>query len=147
NQKLIQLEGLKDAVAVSKMKLEIATFEDRLISSSRQSGEEFNFIDSVLHEPMLNSSRQVLSQKIITFERAHELSEKSLSDARSWRLTTLFGIIASTTLAPVLVNPILNHFGVLDGYSKDVSSVIGVAVSMVLVSAVAWLASVTAKRQ
>lgn len=146
NRKLFELESLKDAVAVSKMKLEIAIFEDRLISSSRQSGEVFNFIDSVLHEPMLSSSRQVLSQKITTSERSHELSEKSLSDARSWRLTILFGIIASTTLTPVLVNPILNYLDVLDGYSKDISSVIGVAVSMVLVSAVAWLASVTAKR-
>lgn len=146
HQKLFEVEGLKDAVGVARVKLEIAVFEDRLVSSSRQSGEVFNFIDSVLKEPMMESSRQALSNKINTFERAFELSEKSLSDARSRRLSSLFGIIASAALAPVLVSPALNYFGVLEGYSQDAASMIGVAVSILVVTVVAWIASVTAKR-
>lgn len=146
HHKLFEVEDLKDAVEVARVKLEIAVFEDRLVSSSRQSGEVFNFIDSVLKEPMMTSSRQALSKKINTFERALELSEKSLSDARSRRLSLLFGIIASAALAPVLVSPALNYFGVLEGYSKDAASVIAVMVSILVVTVVAWIASVTANR-
>ncbi|MHA6638337.1 hypothetical protein ACP6JA_06760 [Stutzerimonas frequens] len=146
HQKLFEVEGLNDAVGVARVKLEVAVFEDRLISSSRQSGEVFNFIDSVLKEPMMESSRQALSNKINTFERAFELSEKSLSDARNRRLSSLFGIIASAALAPVLVSPALNYFGVLEGYSQEAASMIGVAVSILVVTVVAWIASVTAKR-
>ncbi|KZX56673.1 hypothetical protein A3710_21765 [Stutzerimonas frequens] len=146
HQKLFEVEDLASAMEVAKVKLEIAVFEDRLISSSRQSGEVFNFIDSVLKEPMMEAVRQALSKKINTFERAFELSEKSLSDARSRRLSLLFGIIASAALAPVLVSPALNYLGVLEGYSQDAASMIAVAASILVVTVVAWIASVTAKR-
>ena len=125
------IDKCKTAIDVARLELKILKFEESLISAHKY-GEIARYIDEVRRGEHLNTICKLLHKKIETVRKALELDEKVLSESYTRRITIIFGIIASATLSPELVQPLAKYYG-FNFADEQVNKLIGIGVSVVAV--------------
>ncbi|CDF82208.1 hypothetical protein PKB_0840 [Pseudomonas knackmussii B13] len=80
--------------------------EEQILRSTRRLGEISSFFKSVQDQPELKSSIKHLEQKFLTVEQLLNFKEKISSEKHNKKLTIVFGIIASVSISPEIIQPI-----------------------------------------
>ena len=124
------LDKCKKAIDVARLELHILKFEESLISAHKY-GEIARYIEVVRRGSHLTTVCNILHKKVETVRKALELDEKISSESYTRRITVIFGIIASATLSPELMQPLAKLYGFT--FDEQVGKVVGMAASVVVV--------------
>ncbi|WP_192553324.1 hypothetical protein [Pseudomonas sp. IzPS59] len=125
------LERCKSAIDVARLELKILSFEESLLSAHKY-GEIAQYLEEVKRGDHLVSVCRLLHKKIDTIRKALELDEKIASESYTRRITIIFGIIASATLSPELMQPLAKYYGLT--FAEDhVGKIFGIGVSVAVV--------------
>ncbi|WP_139835887.1 hypothetical protein [Pseudomonas sp. R16(2017)] len=126
------LDKCKTAIDVARVELEILEFEETLLSAHKY-GEIAKYIEEVQNGNQLTTIYKLLHKKIETVRKALELDDKIKSESYTRRITIFFGIIASATLSPELLQPIAKYFDLLPP-NGDLAKLYGIGASVVVVA-------------
>lgn len=124
----LDLDKCKTAIDVARLELKIMNFEESLISAYKY-GEVAKYLDEVKRGDLLTTVCKLLNKKIEIVRKALELDEKISSESATRRITIIFGIIASATLSPELMQPLVKLFGIT--YGDPIDKLIGISASVV----------------
>lgn len=128
------LERCKKTIDVARLELKILSFEESLLSAYKY-GEIANYLDEVKRGDHLTTICKLLRKKIEIVHKALELDEKIASETYTRRITIIFGIIASATLSPELMQPLAKIYGIPFA-DEQVGKIIGIGASVVVVVSV-----------
>jgi hypothetical protein len=128
----IGLDKCKTAIDVARLELDILGFEEALVSVHKY-GEIAKYIEEVQKGDQLTTICRLLHKKIETVRKALELDDKVKSESYTRRITIIFGIIASATLSPELMQPIANYFDVAPE-NGDLAKLYGIGASVIVVA-------------
>lgn len=137
------LDRCKTAMDVARLELDILGFEETLLSAHKY-GEIAKYIEEVQKGDHLATIYKLLHKKIETVRKALELDDKIKSESYTRRITIIFGIIASATLSPELMQPIAKYFGVAPE-SGDLAKLYGIGASVIVVVGLLTLSHYTFK--
>lgn len=125
------LNTCKTAIDVARLELKILMFEESLISAHKY-GEIAEYLEEVKRGDHLTTVCKLLHKKIETVRKALELDDKVMSESYTRRITIIFGIIASATLSPELMQPLAKLYGIT--FANDqVDKLVGIGASVVAV--------------
>ncbi|WP_313042245.1 hypothetical protein [Pseudomonas sp.] len=130
----LDLGRCKTAINVARLELEVMSFEESTISAHKY-GEIAKYIESVKCGEYMVMTSKLLHKKFESVRKAIELDEKIASESYSRRITIIFGIIASATLSPELMQPLSKYFGIASG-DENLSKLYGIGASVVVVVSV-----------
>ena len=125
------IDRCKSAIVVARQELRVLRFEESLISAHKY-GEIAKYIEFVKRGDHLTTVCKLLHKKIETVRKALELDEKVSSEAYARRITIIFGIIASATLSPELMQPLAKFYGISFA-DEHVGKLVGIGASVVVV--------------
>lgn len=125
------LDRCKTAIDVARIELEILKFEESLLAAHKY-GEIAKYLDAVRRGDHLATIWNLLHKKIETVRKALELDEKIKSESYTYRLTIIFGIIASATLSLELMQPLAKFYGITFA-DEQVGKLVGIGASVVAV--------------
>jgi hypothetical protein len=137
------LDKCKAAIGVARIELNILEFEETLLSVHKY-GEIAKYIEEVQRGDQLTTIYKLLHKKIETVRKALELDDKIKSESYTRRITIIFGIIASATLSPELMQPIAKHFDMAPE-NGDLAKLYGIGASVIVVAALLNLSHYTFK--
>ncbi|MCJ9708198.1 hypothetical protein LWS69_04100 [Bordetella hinzii] len=100
-----ELDECNTSADVARLELKLMSLDESFFNGHRY-GETQNFFDSVKSSARTSGSRLLVQQKVDVARKALELSEKIASDHDTRWITLTFGVLASATLSPELVQPI-----------------------------------------
>ncbi|MCK1786179.1 hypothetical protein L9Z73_18035 [Pseudomonas sp. TNT11] len=134
----IGINRCKTAIDVARLELKVLKFEESLLSAHKY-GEIAKYMGEVKKGYHLTTVYEILCKKIETVRKSLELDEKIASESYTRRITIIFGIIASATLSPELMQPLAKILGLTYGESIDkiigiIASVVGVATFLLVVN-------------
>jgi len=124
----IGLDKCKTAIDVARLELKILKFEESLLSAHKY-GEIAKYMEEVKKGYHLATVCKVLHKKVETVRKALELDEKVASESSTRRITIIFGIIASATLSPELMQPLAKFLGF--SYGDQIDKLVGISASVV----------------
>ncbi|WP_144411624.1 hypothetical protein [Azotobacter chroococcum] len=127
----LDLDRCKTAIDVARLELEILKFEESLLSAYKY-GEIAKYFDEVKRGDHLTTVCKLLRKKVEIVRKALELDEKIASETYTRRTTIIFGIIASATLSPELMQPFAKFYGV-NFADEQVGKLVGIGASVVVV--------------
>lgn len=122
----------KTAIDVARLELDILGFEETLLSAHKY-GEIAKYIEEVQKGDQLTTIYTLLHKKIETVRKSLELDDKIKSESYTRRITIIFGIIASATLSPELMQPIAKYFNVAPE-NGDLAKLYGIGASVIVVA-------------
>jgi hypothetical protein len=125
------LDKCKTATHVARLELNILEFEETLLSAHKY-GEIAKYIEEVLKGDHLTSIYKLLHKKIETVRKALELDDKIKSESYTRRITIIFGIIASATLSPELMQPLAKYLDMAPE-NKELAKLYGIVASVIVV--------------
>lgn len=125
------LDRCKTSIDVARLELKILEFEESLISAHKY-GEIARYIEEVKRGGHLTTVCKLLHKKIETVRKALEIDEKVASESYTRRITVIFGIIASATLSPELMQPLAKFYGISFA-DEHVGKLVGIGASVVVV--------------
>ncbi len=125
------LDRCKTAIDVARLELKILRFEESLLSAHKY-GEIAKYIDEVKRGDYLTTVCKLLHKKVETVRKALELDERVASESYTRRITIIFGIIASATLSPELMQPLAKFYGITFA-DEQVGKLVGIGASVVVV--------------
>jgi hypothetical protein len=99
-----ELDRCVTSVDVARLELKLMTLDEKFFVGHRY-GETQKFFDSVRGSARTSGAHLLVRQKIEVAKKALELGEKIASDHDTRWITLTFGILASATLSPELVQP------------------------------------------
>lgn len=126
------LDRCKTAIDVARLELNILKFEETLLSAHKY-GEIAKYIEEVQKGSQLTTIYKLLHKKIETVRKALELDDKVQSESYTRRITIIFGIIASATLSPELMQPFAKYVGVAPE-NCDLAKLYGIGASVIVVA-------------
>jgi len=121
----------KTAIDVARLELEVLKFEETLLSAHKY-GEVAMYLEEVKRGGHLTTVYKLLTKKIETVRKALELDEKIASESYARRITIIFGIIASATLSPELMQPLAKYYGVASA-DEPLAKIVGIGASVIVV--------------
>lgn len=137
------LDKCKTAIDVARIELDILGFEETLLSAHKY-GEIAKYIEEVQKGDQLATIYKLLHKKIETVRKALELDDKIKSESYTRRITMIFGIIASATLSPELMQPIAKYFDAAPE-NGDLAKLYGIGASVIVVAGLLVLSHYTFK--
>ncbi|UVM37177.1 hypothetical protein LOY28_21005 [Pseudomonas sp. B21-017] len=126
------LDKCKTAIDVARLELDILAFEETLLSAHKY-GEIAKYIEGVQKGDQLITICKLLHKKIETVRKSLELDDKIKSESYTRRITIIFGIIASATLSPEMMQPMAKYFDVLPE-NGDLAKLYGIGASVIVVA-------------
>lgn len=135
------LDKCKTAIDVARLELHILKFEETLLSAHKY-GEIAKYIEEVQKGGQLTTIYKLLHKKIETVRKALELDDKVKSESYTRRITIIFGIIASATLSPELMQPLAKYFD-LAPENGDLAKLYGIGASVIVVAGLLTLSRYT----
>jgi hypothetical protein len=126
------LDKCKTAIDVARLELDILAFEETLLSAHKY-GEIAKYIEEVQKGDQLITICKLLHKKIETVRKSLELDDKIKSESYTRRITIIFGIIASATLSPEMMQPMAKYFDVLPE-NGDLAKLYGIGASVIVVA-------------
>ncbi|KWV67627.1 hypothetical protein [Pseudomonas fluorescens] len=139
----LNLKKCSTAIHVAQLELDILEFEETLLQAHKY-GEVAKYIEEVQVGGQLSTTYKQLQKKIETVRKSLELQEKIVSESNMRRLTIIFGIIASATLPPELMQPLLKYLGLIST-DESLNKFYSIAASLASVICVLMLAHVAFK--
>ncbi|QHD01785.1 hypothetical protein PspS04_16080 [Pseudomonas sp. S04] len=139
----LELDKCKTAIDVARLELDILGFEETLLSAHKY-GEIAKYIEEVQKSDHLTTIYKLLHKKIETVRKALDLDDKIKSESYTLRITIIFGIIASATLSPELMQPIAKYFAVAPE-NGDLAKIYGIGASVIVVAGLLVLSHYTFK--
>jgi hypothetical protein len=128
---LLSIDRCDSAVDIARLEIQILEFEEALISTHKY-GEVAAYMEEVKRGDHFSTNCKLLNKKIESVRKSLELDEKIASESYNRRITIIFGIIASATLSPELMQPLAKLYGIT--FSNDnVGKVVGLCVSVIVV--------------
>lgn len=137
------LDKCKTAIDIARLELDILGFEETLLSAHKY-GEIAKYIEKVQKGDHLTTIYKLLHKKIETVRKALDLDDKIKSESYTRRITIIFGIIASATLSPELMQPIAKYFDVAPE-NGDLAKLYGIGASVIFVAGLLTLSHYTFK--
>lgn len=137
------LDKCKSAIDVARLELDILGFEETLLSAHKY-GEIAKYIEEIQKGDHLTTIYKLLHKKIETVRKALELDDKIKSESYTRRITIIFGVIASATLSPELMQPLAKYFEVAPE-NGDLAKVYGIGSSVIVVAGLLTLIHYTFK--
>lgn len=125
------LDKCKTAIDVARLELDILGFEETLLSAHKY-GEIAKYIEEVQKGDHLTTIYKLLRKKIETVRKALELDDKIKSESFTHRITIIFGIIASATLSPELMQPLAKYMDITTD-NGDLAKIYGIGASVIVV--------------
>jgi len=125
------LDKCKTAIDVARLELDILGFEETLLSAHKY-GEIAKYIEEVQKGDHLTTIYKLLRKKIETVRKALELDDKIKSESFTHRITIIFGIIASATLSPELMQPLAKYMNITTD-NGDLAKIYGIGASLIVV--------------
>ncbi|WP_152609441.1 hypothetical protein [Pseudomonas simiae] len=125
------LDKCKTAIDVARLELDILGFEETLLSAHKY-GEIAKYIEEVQKGDHLTTIYKLLRKKIETVRKALELDDKIKSESFTRRITIIFGIIASATLSPELMQPLAKYMNITTD-NGDLAKIYGIGASLIVV--------------
>lgn len=101
-----QIERCRNTIEIVQEELSLIDFESSLMSSQKY-GEIASFIQCVKCGDFVMSSINNVERKLEGVRKSLELNEKISSEIDSKRITIFFGVLASASLSPEIVQPAL----------------------------------------
>lgn len=126
------LDKCKTAIDVARIELDILRFEETLLSAHKY-GEIARYIEEVQKGGHLTTIYKLLHKKVETVRKALELDDKIKSESYTRRVAIIFGIIASATLSPELMQPAAKYFEI-SSENGDLAKIYGMGVSVIVVA-------------
>lgn len=129
---------------LSKLSLELILFEERMIRSSSNSGEIAHFISTLKNEDTVKNNLSILNGKITSTDKLLDLTDRISKDKLNKTLTILFGVIASATLSPELIQPAVKSLGIKSINATDFEmplKAICTTAALVIVFVIVWCVS------
>ncbi|MCD0501235.1 hypothetical protein LP085_30605 [Achromobacter sp. MY14] len=105
-----ELDRCTTSADVARLELRLMGLDEAFFNGHRY-GETQNFFHSVRSSARTSGSRLIVQQKVDVARKALELSEKIAGDHDTRWITLTFGVLASATLSPELVQPIATAQG------------------------------------
>ncbi|RON74835.1 hypothetical protein BK675_04235 [Pseudomonas fluorescens] len=127
----IELDNCKNSIDVARIEIRALKLEESLLSVQKF-GEISAFFKEVRNEDHLATIYNILTKKIETLRKSFELDEKISSEKNTLRISLIFGIIASATLSPELIQPLAKTYGITFGENIDKLVGIGIAFALVM---------------
>lgn len=125
------LGNCKTVIDVARLELDVLEFEESLLSAHKY-GEVANYIGAILEGEQLILLDKLLRKKIETVRKSLELDEKVRSESYARRITIFFGVIASATLSPELMQPFTKYIGLAPS-DGDLAKIYGIGASVFVV--------------
>ncbi|WP_122604263.1 hypothetical protein [Pseudomonas viridiflava] len=126
------LDKCKTAIDVARIELDILRFEETLLSAHKY-GEIARYIEEVQKGGHLTTIYKLLHKKVETVRKALELDDKIKSESYTRRVAIIFGIIASATLSPELMQPAAKYFKI-SSENGDLAKIYGMGTSVIVVA-------------
>lgn len=142
---LQELNVCKTSIRVAELEFEVIAFEESF-SALDKSGEILNFLSVVKSGKGVGSSASLVSKKIEVIRKGLELDEKISYESDSKVMTVVFGLVASATLSPELMQPAAELLG-LNGYNINVLKISCIFASVIIVFSVVRLMQFVLKRK
>jgi hypothetical protein len=130
--------------ALSHLSLELMLFEERMILSCSNSGEIAHFISTLKKEETIKNNLSILNGKITSTDKLLDLTDRISKEQINKTLTILFGVIASATLSPELIQPAVKSIGIESINASDFEmplKAICTAAALVIVFVIVWFVS------
>ena len=107
---IFKINNIHNNVELARVRSEIFEFEEWLRSTSRRSGEIHNYALSLFEHNDIKQSRKSIDSLIKSKMEFIKIQETESSDKANRNLTLIFGLIATTSISPILVKPVLELF-------------------------------------
>jgi hypothetical protein len=130
---------------IEQIKKEIIQFEEWLRVFSKKYGEIQDLIFKNVKSNDLELARKNLAKMLTSRMHVIKLKDASKSEASNRNITIAFGLVASTSLSPVIIKPFFERLGLtkiisnykLESYSETIYYIFAVILVLVLL----WLAN------
>lgn len=104
---IYKIKNINGSVELAKIRKEIFEFEEWLRSTSRRSGEIHSYALSLYNHNDIKQSRKSIDSLIKSKMEVIKIQETESNDRANRNLTLIFGLVATTSISPILVKPIL----------------------------------------
>jgi len=111
---IYKINNINENIELAQIKKEIFEFEEWLRQTSRRSGEIHNYALSLLEHNDIKQSRKSIDSLIKSKMEVIKIQETESSDKANNNLTLIFGLIATTSISPILVKPAFEYFAFND---------------------------------
>ena len=128
----LELEKCGTSNDVARIELDILNFEETLLSAHKY-GEIAHYIENVLKGDHLTTIYNLMHKKMANTRKRLELDEKITSESYTRRITIIFGLIASATLSPELMQPLAKYLGIASEH-EHINKLYGIAASIAVVA-------------
>ncbi|UDI91172.1 hypothetical protein [Pseudomonas sp. IAC-BECa141] len=115
-----------------------------MIRSSSNSGEIAHFIGTLKNEDTIKNNLSILTGKMTSTDKLLDLTDRISKDQLNKTLTILFGVIASATLSPELIQPAVKSLGIESINATDFEmplKAICTTAALVVVFVIVWCVS------
>lgn len=126
-----RIERCRNTIEIVQEELSLITFESSLMSTQKY-GEIAAFIQCVKCGDFVMNSIKNVERKLEGVRKSLELNEKISSEIDSKRITIFFGVLASASLSPEIVQPALQAMNLAPKESGTLK-IIGFLISIVFV--------------
>lgn len=126
-----RIEQCRNTIEIVQEELSLITFESSLMSTQKY-GEIAAFIQCVKCGDFVMNSIKNVERKLEGVRKSLELNEKISSEIDSKRITIFFGVLASASLSPEIVQPALQAMNLAPKESGTLK-IIGFLISIVFV--------------
>ncbi|CAH6303988.1 hypothetical protein [Pantoea agglomerans] len=107
---IYKINNINKNIELAQIKKEIFEFEEWLRQTSRRSGEIHNYALSLFEHNDIKQSRKSIDSLIKSKMELIKIQETESSDKANKNLTLIFGLIATTSISPILVKPAFEYF-------------------------------------
>lgn len=128
---------------ISQADIKNIEFETSFISIQKY-GETSKYFEKILLSDSLGIFKNLAQKKIDTRRKYLELEEKIAADSQTRRMTLVFGIVASASLSPELMQPLLKVLG-FQIETKEINKLVGILLSGCAVLFIALTINFSAK--
>lgn len=106
-----KIENEKTHLGLAKLQESVISFEEWLRVFSKKYGEIQEFAFNTQKSNDIKKARQNVIKMIKSRMLVIKLIDTDLSEKRNKKITIAFGLIASTSLSPIIIKPLLNTLG------------------------------------
>ncbi|ENE4179307.1 hypothetical protein ABNH39_000287 [Enterobacter kobei] len=141
--KIEQIKSESDHISLATIQEEIIQFEEWLRVFSKKYGEIQELIFKNVKSNDLELARKNLAKMLTSRMHVIKLKDASKSESSNRNITIAFGLVASTSLSPVIIKPLFERIGFtkiisnykLENYSETIYYIFAVTLVLVLL----WL--------
>ncbi|WP_449547460.1 hypothetical protein [Lelliottia amnigena] len=114
-----KIENEKTHLGLAKIQEDVIAFEEWLRISSKKYGEIQDFTCNTKNSSDIKEARHNITESLKAKMLVIKLIDSDTSEKRTKKITIAFGLIASTSLSPVIIKPLFKTIGITTLINKN----------------------------